>query len=188
MGAVLDAVFDQQFIDARFVGSSDFTDNQILVRCQPEFAAVLFRDRAQAAEKSALIDVANATAFYKQAVVPCADVIFLPAIDIAVSDKRILLCRLEDDARPTFNFTPKPVDTTIFYRVFQACVLAVCAITVLSLRCDDSFRHCIDTLRSDETKHIAEAWKRVCFAMGHSHAAAHRDVKTINLAVFHDRN
>ncbi len=95
--------------------------------------------------------------------------------------------RSEREACALLDLGLEPCDPPVLDRVFEAGVLAVCAVAEIALREEDRLRDRVDPVGRNEPDQIGEPGEGLGVSVTHPEAAADRDIVAGELAILLDR-
>src|SRR3546814_16758 len=104
---------------------------------------------------------------------------FFPAVAVAVQVEMIRSGGLQREAYPLFKLRLEPVQTAMIDGVFQACMLALGAIAVVTLQGDYTFGDLNQLLGRHKADQAAQTGVSGFVAVGCTHAAAYGHIETL---------
>src|SRR5690606_8012043 len=117
---------------------------------------------------------------------PLAVFPFFPAVAVAILVEVIAAHRQQCDAAASFQLILEPLQAMMIYGVFQACVLALLAVAVVTLQGDHALGNGKQLLWLYKPYQAAQSWVGGVIAMGGAHAAADSHVETLQYAIFNN--
>ena len=183
---LVEAVLGEDRLDARLHLGRDAADAEVLGRREAEVAGVDFGDFAKGGFHRPALAVHNASAEDMEAVEPISIGAFVPTEGILDGGEMNRTRRREGDARAFLDLAFEPLDAAILDRVFQAGVLAVCAVAEVALRGENGLADFVHQIGRDEAERVGQAREGLGVSMAHAEPAANGDIVADEFAVFDD--
>src|SRR5262249_5456661 len=157
-------------------------NDKVLVWGDAKIALMRLRDRPQSGLLRSAGDVVHTPVLYEQRQMPASVSAFAPAIAIAGRGEGERLRRGKLDPGATLDLGPEIVETAVLDRVLEPCMLAVFAITPITLHGDDGLRDLDRVFGFTKAHHVRGARIGFGFAMGHAHATTDGDIPADDIA------